>query len=140
MLSNCFKTAWRNIRRQKLYTIINATGLAIGMACSLLILLFVYDEFNVDRFHEKADQIYRVYLILEENGQKLPVALTPSPLAAALKNDYPEVSNSVCVKRSGNISIRYQDQWTIAETTNYTYPAFFDIFSFTFLQGSQAES
>jgi putative ABC transport system permease protein len=140
MLSNCFKTAWRNIRRQKLYTIINVTGLSIGMACSLLILLFVYDELNVDRFHENADQIYRVYLILEENGQKLPVALTPSPLAAALKNEYPEVSNSVCVKRSGNISIRYQDQWTTAETTNYTYPAFFDIFSFTFLQGSQAEA
>jgi ABC-type antimicrobial peptide transport system permease subunit len=140
MFLNYLKIAFRNIRRQKLYTIINVTGLAIGMASSILILLFVYDELTFDKFHENADQIYRVYFILEENGKKLPIALTPSPLAAALKNDYPEVSDAVCVKRGGRILIRYQDKWTTAESTNYTYPSFFDIFSFTFIQGSRAKA
>lgn len=140
MFSNYYKTALRSIRRQKLYTIINVTGLAIGMASSILILLFVYDDLTVDKFHENADQIYRVNFILEENGKKLPVALTPSPLAEALKNDYPEVSDAVCVKRGGRILIRYQDQWIAAETVNYTYPSFFDIFSFTFVQRSRTKA
>ena len=140
MFYNYFKIAFRNIRRQKLYTIINITGLAIGMASSILIFLFVYDELTVDKFHKNADRIYRVYFILEENGEKLSIALTPSPLAAALKNNYPEVSDAVCVKRAGSIFIRYQDQWITAETVNYTYPSFFDIFSFTFLQGSRTKA
>ena len=140
MFSNYFKIALRNIRRQKLYTIINVTGLAIGMASSILILLFVYDELTFDKFHENADQIYRVYFILEENGKKLPIAITPSPLAAALKNDCPEVSDAVCVKSGGSILIRYQKQWTTAKPVSYTVPSFFNIFSFTFIQGSKAKA
>ena len=91
MISSYLKTALRNIRRQKLYTLINVTGLAIGVATSILILLFVYEELTTDRFHKNADQIYRVYTILEDNEKKLPAALTPSALAEALKKDYPEV-------------------------------------------------
>jgi putative ABC transport system permease protein len=140
MFSNYFKIAFRNIRRQKLYTIINVTGLAIGMACSLLIFLFVYEELTTDKFHKNADRIYRVYSILGEKEKKLPAALTPSALAEALKKDYPEVSDAVCVARVGGNFIRYRDQWINAAPLYYTYPSFFDIFSFTFLQGSRTNA
>lgn len=136
MFSNHFKTAYRNIRRQKLYTSINVAGLAIGMASSILILLFVNDELAFDKFHKNADNIYRVYAIIEESGEKLPVALTPKALAGALKKDFPEVVNSVCLARGGNILIRYSDQWISEKQVSYTYPSFFEIFSFTFVRGN----
>jgi putative ABC transport system permease protein len=137
MFYNYFKIAFRNIRRQKLYTIINVTGLAIGVANSILILLFVYEELTTDTIHQNVDQIYRVYTILEDNKKKLPVALTPSALAQALKKDYSEVSDAVCVARIAGNLIRYRDQWMTAGPIYYTNPSFFDIFSFTFLQGSR---
>lgn len=140
MFFNYFKIAFRNIRRQKLYTIINVSGLAIGVATSILILLFIYEELTTDKFHKNADQIYRVYTILEDNEKKLPAALTPSALAEALKKDFPEVTDAVCVARVGGNLIRYRDQWMTAETVYYTDPSFFDIFSFPFLQGSRTNA
>ena len=140
IISNYFKIAFRNIRRQKLYTIINVSALAFGVATSILILLFVYEELTTDKFHKNAHLIYRVYSVLGEKEKKLPAALTPSALAEALKKDYPEVSDAVCVARVGGNLIQYRDQWIRAETVYYTYPSFFDIFSFTFLQGSRTEA
>jgi hypothetical protein len=140
IICNYFKIAFRNIRRQKLYTIINVSALAFGVATSILILLFVYQELTTDKLHKNADQIYRVYSILGEKGKKLPAALTPSALAETLKKDYPEVSDAVCVARVGGNLIQYRDQWITAETIYYTDPSFFDIFSFTFLQGSRTEA
>lgn len=136
MLANYFKIAIRNIRRQKVYTTINIAGLAIGMASSILILLFVYDELACDRFHKNADNIYRVYAIIEESGEKLPVALTPKAVAGALEKDFAEVVNSVCLARGGSILIKYADQWFNEEPVGYTYPSFFEIFSFSFVRGS----
>jgi putative ABC transport system permease protein len=139
MFSNYFKIAFRNIRRQKLYTIINVTGLAIGMACSLLILLFVYEELTVDNFHENVDRIYRVYSGLVESENELWTALTPMPLANDLVNE-PEVSYAACMALGDRISIRYRDQWTTAEPMIYTSPSFFNIFSFTFIQGNRSKA
>ena len=135
MFSNYFKIAFRHIRRQKLYTIINVTGLAIGMACSLLILLFVHEELTVDNFHENVDRIYRVNSGLVESESELWTALTPMPLANDLANE-PEVSDAACMALGNRISIRYRDQWTTAEPMIYTSPSFFNIFSFTFIQGN----
>ncbi|MDH3956337.1 MAG: hypothetical protein OET81_06580, partial [Desulfobacteraceae bacterium] len=108
MFSNYFKIAFRNIRRQKLYAIINITGLAIGMACSLLILLFAYEELTVDNFHENVDRIYRVYSGLVESENELWTALTPMPLANDLVNE-PEVSDAACMAVGDRISIRYRN-------------------------------
>jgi len=136
MLANYFKIAIRNIRRQKLYTTINIAGLAIGMASSILILLFVSDELACDRFHKNADNIYRVYAIIEENGEKLPVALTPKAVAGALEKDLAEIVNAVCLARGGNLLIKYTDQWFNEEQVGYTSPSFFEIFSFSFVRGN----
>ena len=139
MFSNYFKIAFRNIRRQKLYAIINITGLAIGMACSLLILLFAYEELTVDNFHENVDRIYRVYSGLVESENELWTALTPMPLANDLVNE-PEVSDAACMAVGDRISIRYRNQWTTAEPMIYTSSSFFNIFSFTFIQGKRSKA
>jgi putative ABC transport system permease protein len=139
MFSNYFKIAFRNIRRQKLYTIINVTGLAIGMACSLLILLFVYEELTVDNFHENVDRIYRVYSGLVESENELWTALTPMPLANDLVNE-PEVSYAACMALGDRIAIRYRFFNDTATTEIYTSPSFFNIFSFTFIQGNRSKA
>jgi putative ABC transport system permease protein len=136
MFKNYLTVAVRNIRRQKLYTTINVAGLAIGMASSILILLFVFGELSIDKFHKHADSIYRVYAIIKESGEKLPVALTPKDVAGALKKDLPEVVNSVCLARGGNILLKYTDQWFNEKQVGYTYPSFFEIFSLSFVRGN----
>ena len=136
MILNYYKIAVRSILRHKVYSSINLAGLAIGMSSSILILLFVHDELAFDRFHKNADNIYRVYAIIEENGEKLPVALTPKAVAGALKKDFPEIVNSVCLARGGNILIKYNDTWISENQISYTYPSFFEIFSFSFVRGN----
>ena len=60
MLKNNLKMAWRNLMRHKLFSLINISGLALGLTCSILIMLWVRDELSFDRFHAKGDQLYRV--------------------------------------------------------------------------------
>ena len=60
MFENYFKTAWRSLRKNKIFTILNIAGLSIGLACSLLIALYVLDELSYDRFNTRADHIYRI--------------------------------------------------------------------------------
>jgi putative ABC transport system permease protein len=86
MFSNYFKVALRNILRFKVYSLINVTGLSVGITCAILILLFVTDEISFDKYHSKADRIYRVIEHIKpvEESSSLPF-----PVAEALKTDYP---------------------------------------------------
>ena len=87
MLRNYLTISLRNLRRHKGYSLINILGLAVGMACCLLILLFVQYELSYDRYHENSDRIFRV--IREVNGFK--TAPTAFVLAPTLNNDYPQI-------------------------------------------------
>jgi len=91
MIQNYIKTALRFIARNKLFSIINILGLSIGMACSILIFLWVNDELSYDRFHCNADDIYRVILQKETDGIKENIARTPIPVGRALKDEFPEI-------------------------------------------------
>ncbi len=86
MFKNYFKVAIRNILRSKVYSLVNVAGLAVGITCTVLILLFVTDELSFDTYHSKADRIYRVIEHIEpvEESSSLPF-----PVAEALKTDYP---------------------------------------------------
>ncbi|MFQ5638923.1 MAG: ABC transporter permease [bacterium] len=95
MFKNYLKIAFRNFLRQKTYSFINILGLAIGMSCCILLLLFVQDELSYDRFHKNADRIYRVVQEFMDDGQPDHFAHTPAPLAPALMNDFPEIMNAV---------------------------------------------
>ena len=94
MLINFFKTALRNIRKYPVYSVLNITGLSIGMALSILLLLWVKYQLSYDRFHKNAGCLYRVIARQTSDGKLHQVALTPYPLASALKNDYPEILRS----------------------------------------------
>ena len=85
MLKNFFKIAWRNLLRYKGFSLINILGLAIGIACCLLVTLFILDELSYDRYNKESDRIYRVVKdFVNDDGSKLPDATTPPAIAAAI--------------------------------------------------------
>lgn len=100
MLKNYFKIALRNMFRNKLYSLINLTGLAIGLAACLMIWLWVQDEMNYDRFHTNADRIYRVERKVDFRDIHGQTPSTSGPFGPALVNDYPEITNYVRVHRN----------------------------------------
>ena len=91
MFENYLKIAVRNINKHKGYSFINVAGLAIGVACCILILLFVRSELSYDTFHENADRIHRIGLRFNVGSNQFDAAVGPVPAANALMNDYPEV-------------------------------------------------
>ena len=95
MIKNYFKIALRNIKRYATHSILNISGMAIGMACAILILLWVYDEWSYDRHFKNADNLYRI--IEKQNlqgGKTEQLAIAPSPLIQTLKQEYPEIIRS----------------------------------------------
>jgi len=134
MFKSYFKTAIRQIKRQKGYSFINISGLAIGMTCCVLILLWVQDELSYDKFHENADHIYRVIKIWRK-GETAHYATTPAPLAQALKEEFPEINNSARFDPAGQMIVAY-DKTTFYENNGaYADPSFFELFSFPFVKG-----
>ncbi len=140
MFKNYFKIAWRSMLKQKLYSFINIGGLAIGLSCFILILLYIQHELSFDRSFQNADQIYRIYQRQKDNmymGTDY-FAVTPAGLAGALKEEYPEVAQATSVKERfallGKDKEHYWEEGLLAD------PHFFEIFSFSFLQGDPEKS
>ncbi|MGH2564386.1 MAG: ABC transporter permease, partial [Ginsengibacter sp.] len=98
MFKNFFKIAWRNLLRNKGFSIINITGLAIGMASAMLILLWVQNELSYDSFYQNKDRLYQAWNKDKGNDGKISCwNVTPKPLAPALKQEYPEVEQATRV-------------------------------------------
>lgn len=93
MIKNILKHSIRALNRQKAYVLINIIGLSIGIACSLLISLFVINELSYDQFHEKKDRIFRVNLHGKIGGQEAHVSSTATPIAPTMKDEFPEVED-----------------------------------------------
>ena len=91
MLKNYIKIAWRNLLRNKTFSIINIAGLAIGLCCFLLIALYVLDELSYDKFNENADRIYRINSDIRFGGTELNIAESSDMTGQVLKKDYPQV-------------------------------------------------
>jgi len=134
MFINYFKIALRQIKRQKGYSFINISGLAVGMACCILILLWVQDEFSYDKFHENADHICRVIKIWRK-GEIAHYATTPAPLAQALKEDIPEISNSARFDPAGQMTVAYDKKVFYENNVAYADPSYFELFTFPFTKG-----
>ena len=139
MLKNYLKIALRNLRRQPGYTFINVAGLTVGLACFLLILLYVQDERRFDRFHEKADHIYRVVetRATPEGGER-HLAYTMGPLASTLVRDFPEVTEAVHMLSRNGIgrrTMQYGPNRFYESDYLFTDPEIFDIFDFDLLRG-----
>ncbi|PSR55079.1 ABC transporter permease [Adhaeribacter arboris] len=125
-----FKIALRNLFRQKAYSFINIFGLAVSMACSILILIWVQDELSYDRFHTHADQLYRITCSMPD----IKAATSVVPMAPALKAQMPEVENTVRLWRSTNLfevaNRKFEEKDVI-----FADATFLEMFSFPLLQG-----
>src|SRR6476659_4407463 len=109
MFRNYFKTAWRNLWKNKTFSLINIAGLSIGMAACLLILQYVSFELSFDQFNKNASDIYRVYNDRYQNGKLIQHGtITYSAIGKALKDDYPqEVENYARVEPMNNMIVSY---------------------------------
>lgn len=135
MLKNYINIALRNINKHKCYSLINITGLAIGMACCILILLWVQDELDYDKFHENSNYLYRIAREVESGGQKYYQATAPAPLSLALKNEVPEIIRSSRFSDEGEKLIKYGDKSFQNDIVALADPDFFEMFTFPLIKG-----
>ena len=140
MIKNYLLTALRNLKRHRGYSFINVSGLAIGMACFILIALIIRGELQVDKFHERSERIFRITRFDESGGVSHRVALTQAPLAAALKRDFPDVEKAACFNYSGQALIQYGDKKIKQDFVSFAEPDFFEMFSYSFLAGTPASA
>ncbi|MTI29582.1 ABC transporter permease, partial [Xanthovirga aplysinae] len=136
MLKNYIKIAFRNLIKRKLYTFINVMGLAVGMACCLLIFFWVQDELSYDRFNSKIDRLYRVRVDISLNGVDQQEAASPAPAAETLKNDFPEVEQVTRMSTAGSHFISYRENSFKAEHMAYADSTLFEVFTIPLLKGN----
>lgn len=137
MLKNYLKVILRNIRKHKGYSFINITGLAIGMACCLLISIWVLDELSYDRFHTNAPQLYRVEEDQQYSGRVFHVSVTPHPLAPALIEEIPEIVDATRLVWSGGLLFRYGEKAFFEYSVRAADPSFFQMFTFPLIKGDK---
>lgn len=137
MFKSYLKIAWRNIWRNKSFSVTNLLGLSIGMTCSILILLWVFDELNWDKFHPNHNDIYRVMVNRNFNGEITTDKAVPFPLADAIKNNFPEVKYSCVDDFGGDIVLKYQDKLIKKRGINVS-PGYLPLFQWQFIKGNAA--
>ena len=135
MFKNYLKTAVRNITKHKGYSFINIAGLSIGMACCILILIFIMTELSFDRFHEKADNIHRLGLNATLGERIIHMPVSNNPAGPTLVKDYAEVENAARLRTRGRTTIEFQGRTFSEEEILYADHTFFDIFSSPMLKG-----
>lgn len=135
MIKNYIKTAFRNFSRHKSSFFINVIGLSTGMACTVLILLWVNDEINFDRWHAKDDRIYRVMEHQTYAGEIFTTSSTPGVLADAMKEEYPELEHAATMTWEMDNMFSVGDRFFKAQGM-YVGADWFHIFSFRLLHGN----
>jgi len=136
MLKNYFRIMIRNLFKHKTFSFINILGLAAGLTCAILILLWVQDELNVDRYHKNSDRIAQAYLkgIKDENVSFQP---TVSPaIAKMLSDEYPEVINTVRLGNMPEVVLKYKDKMIVEFEGGASDPSIFSVFSYQFIKGN----
>ena len=141
MFRNYFKTAWRNLLKNKTFSAINISGLAIGMAAFLLIVNYLRFEYSFDDFNTNKGHIYRVPMMITETGGKPQTfAFTFPALAPAMKKDFPEVQEAVRFRKRWGV-VQHADQKIIENgMIYYVDPSVFNVFSFEFEKGAAANA
>lgn len=135
MFKNYLKIAIRNIIQQKGYVAINVIGLSIGIACSILIFLFISYELSYDKYHEKSDRIYRMYIDGKIAGDEIQGAYTAPAIAPAMKRTFPEIEDACRYDNWKEVVISYNGDNFIEEYFAMADSSFFTIFSFPLIKG-----
>jgi putative ABC transport system permease protein len=139
MLRHYSITAWRHLKRQKIYSIINIAGLALGITFFILIMLYIQYELSFDRDNQKARRIYRVAKVLppgHTHGGKTMMVNTTPPLASTLVAEFPEVESATRFCRRRNVLLTYNKNHFLEEEVFFTDPQVFDIFSISLVAGN----
>ena len=139
MLRNFLKIAFRSLIRQKAYALINILGLAVGIACSILIVLFVLHESSFDGFHEQADRIRQVWVKGKFEASEFQGANTAAPSGPVFMDEIPEVVNYTRVDRWDNVLTRYRDRTFLEDHFYWADSGFFEIFSFPLIHGDPSQ-
>ncbi len=136
MLKNYFRIAIRNMKKFKTFSLINITGLSVGIASCILIFLYIQNELSYDKFYKRADQIYRVELHAVINNAKFNAAVTSAPLGEELYRDYPEVIDYTRIRNFGYPVVRYKDKVFSEKKFFFADSTFFSVFSLPFIEGN----
>jgi putative ABC transport system permease protein len=137
MFRNYFIIAYRNLLRQKVYSIINISGLAIGFAAFILIVLHVIHEFSFDKFHKNANDIYRVCINGRISGDVFNVAVCASPTGEAMVREMPEVLKSVRINKfSQTVFFSTENDRFYEKGMIFADSTFFEVFTFEMIQGN----
>jgi len=137
MIKNYLKIAWRNLLKHKTFSLINILGLAIGIAACMIIFIYVHHELTYDQYNSKADRIVRITTTFHTPESDMALATSPTPLADALKREYPEVESAVRIESSGKV-VKSNNEF-FREGNFYTADqSIFSIFDFDFVEGSPA--
>jgi putative ABC transport system permease protein len=134
---NYFKTAWRNIRKNKLFSAINIIGLSTGIGLCFIIMLYVQDELGYDKFNKNADRIVRVIFQANINGGKINESVVMAPVAQSMKNDFPEVQDATRLHRYGSSKVVYKDKAFKDDEAAFVDPNFFSIFTLPMIEGDE---
>ncbi len=138
MLRNYLKTAYRNLSKHRFYSIINITGLAVGITSCLLIVLFVVDELSYDKFHEKSDRIYRIEGDIMFGGNHMEMPVAPAPMAQTMMADYQEVEIAGRFRRIGSHLFKKEINNIKEDNVSFADNNIFEIFSIPFIYGDKA--
>jgi putative ABC transport system permease protein len=137
MISNLIKHSIRSFTRLRAYIIINILGLAIGIACSLLITLYVINEASYDNFNVKKDRIFRVILNGKIGGQEFTVAFTPAIMGPTLPREFPEIEDFLRMNDVGPTEVQYEQQILTDNNIIQADSSFFNFFSIPVIMGDQ---
>jgi predicted permease len=137
MLKNSVKLAFRNLRRNKITTIINITGLSVGMAGVILILLWVQHELSYEKFHKNANNLYLV--AWERMANNRHYSSTPAPFADRMEQDFPEFENSVRLSLRNRSIVKYKDKVFVEEQIAAADPSLFEMFTFSLIRGDERD-
>jgi len=137
MIKNYFKTAWRSLSRGKSFSVINISGLAVGMAGAVLILLWLQNEISFDKFHENKDRLYEVYGLTTMEGKLSTINQTEQPLGPALQQDFPEVEATLRMGGISSFLFTAGDNRLTGIEGGFVDPSFFQLFNFPLLAGDK---
>lgn len=140
MIKNYLKVAFRNLLRNKFYSILNISGLAIGIACCLLIVLFVTDELSYDKYYDNSENTYRLTMAGALNGSAFDLAVVGDVVGQTLMEDFPEVTNYVRFRQNGSPFIRSGEDIFKEEKYVWADQSIIDIFSLQIVSGDASSA
>src|SRR5687768_12418615 len=136
MIKNYFKVAWRNLLKNKVFSFINIAGLATGLTCFILIMLYVSDEISYDKYNQKAERIFRINSLIKMGGSELKLAVTSDPMGPTLKQDFPQIEEYVRFYNSnGSKSIRKGGEFINEPAVTHADSTLFKVFTLPAIYG-----